>query len=154
MVCGVLGGGGGGGGGESNWGKIKCGGAAVNFYKSGQRDVVFVLCLGHTNKNATFAFLPFLYRSNPKALAPGKENGCGGGGGRGIRFSHIFADFCSRGLNHLIWHLKDLGEISDPKVKICLDAKWPVLLYKILIFWKSWPFYYMKLPLRPDSFYF
>ena len=51
---------------------------------------------------------------------------------------------------------KDLGEIPDPKLlKNCLDAKWPVLLYKILIFGKFCHFYYIKWPsLGPESFRF
>ena len=81
----------------------------------------------------------------------------GGGKGRAIRFSKTLPDltfchiltFClifADGVSiTLFCNLKDLEEvIRSYKVKNCLDAKWPVLLYKILIFWKFFHFYYIK----------
>ena len=54
-----------------------------------------------------------------------------------------FSEFCSLGLGRII-NSKSNGdlfvvkglEVSVFKDKNCLDAKWPVLVYKILIFWK------------------
>ena len=72
---------------------------------------------------------------------------------RAIRFSKIFSDFCSRGLNHLSITLKkDLGEVSDPKEKNCLDENWHYYI-------KSWFFnnfgiHYIKWPsVRLDSYF-
>ena len=52
------------------------------------------------------------------------------------------------------WREREMErEIERPKetwekcqiqnLKNCLDAKWPVLLFKILIFFKCWHFYYI-----------
>ena len=52
---------------------------------------------------------------------------------RSIRFLKFLSDFAPGVSTILFCILKILEEVSEFKVQNCLDAKWPVLLYKIMI---------------------